>query len=130
MSFVLLLLAACTGGEESGLPSGTPSITGLDVKECATSDSGAGTAESFTATDAGGGDIAVVHDGYIADCCLSFDVGATVSGSTVTVEYTPVGDPCDCRCSYDLAYTIDGVGAGTWTVDAPGENSAEVTVAG
>ena len=49
----------------------------------------------------------------------------TVNGELRTYEET--GEPCDCLCTYNLAYTLTDLSAGDWTISAGGD-STTVTV--
>lgn len=118
----LLFLLSCDGA--GATPKGDYAIDGLTVSDCASDSS---TPTTFTATG-GTGEIQIAHAGYSASCCLSFDVSAQENGGTIELIYTPVGDPCDCMCHYDLSYTVAGVVAGDWDVQAPDSSSASVTV--
>lgn len=113
------LLSGC-----SGAPKGDYAIDDLAVSDCA---SDSATPTTFSATG-GSGQILVSHAGYAASCCLEFDVSALANGGTIELVYTPKGDPCDCICHYDLSFTIAGVPAGDWDVQAPDGGGAEVTV--
>ena len=46
---------------------------------------------------------------------------------TVAVTYEETGDPCDCMCTYNFAYSLTGLTAGDWTITAAGD-TATVTV--
>lgn len=131
MSILLWALAGCpsepTETGDTDLPSGALTVDNLEVQECQSGDTGA--AEALQATDMGGGSVLVVHTGYRAECCLSFDVTASLDAGTVTVDYAPQGDPCDCVCSYNFSYRVETLPAGTYTVDA-GDQTTRVTVDG
>ena len=42
------------------------------------------------------------------------------STNTIEVPYDTMPDPCACICTLDAAYVLEGIPAGTWTVDAVG----------
>lgn len=127
MLTLLFALHACTPEpEETGdppPPSGPLAVDNLEVLECQSGDPAAAT-PTLTATDMGGGSVLVVHEGHLDECCLSFDVTASVDGAAVQVEYPPVGEPCDCLCAYDLSYRLGALPRGDYTIDAGAESTA------
>lgn len=131
MFILLRALVGCSAGPaetgETDLPSGALTIDNLEVQECQSGDTGA--AAALQATDMGNGSVLVVHTGYRAECCLSFDVTASLADGTIRADYAPRGEPCDCTCAYSFSYRVETLPAGTYTVDA-GDQSTEVTVEG
>ena len=120
----LLLSGVSLLGCDGGAPKGDYAIDGLVVSDCA---SDSATPTTFSATG-GSGQIIVSHAGYAAECCLTFEVSALANGGIIELVYTPEGEPCDCSCHYDLDFTIAGVPAGAWDVQAPDGGGATVTV--
>ena len=59
---------------------------------------------------------------------MVLQVEARPTGTDINMVYTDVGDPCDCMCTFDLAYTIGDVPSGSWRVTAGGGVSSTVTV--
>lgn len=102
-----------------------PDITvqGISISECGDVGSARLTASLATATS-----VSVTHEGFEANCCADLAVDVSPAGSTLTMVYTDSGDPCDCTCAFDLAYTLQDVPSGTWTVTAGGGVSDAVTV--
>lgn len=119
---MLWLLLACTSGDDTAT-TGTRTPDALTVADVSVGDCGGDSAavENLTATG-GTGQVGVAHLGYRAECCLSFEVSASKDSATSTllVAYTPTGTPCDCMCAYDIGYTLQGVPAGDWTLNAEG----------
>ncbi len=125
-----LLLACAASG--AATTTGTDTLQALGVANLEVSDCADDTAlaeERLSLSNMGGGAVLVAHLGYRADCCLGFTVAAWARPEvgTVSVDYAPVGEPCDCQCSYDLGYRLEGVPDGDWTVDAAG-TTADVRV--
>jgi len=84
--------------------------------------------ETLTADSTAPGTIAVTHIDYLLGCCPEeVDVGVSVSGQVLTVDYTLVNDLCECACMLDVTYDIVNVPAGAWTIEA-GETGATATV--
>ncbi len=127
---VLFLLACPSGGDSNtgALYESRPlGVANLEVSDCSTDTATPETTLSLSAM--GDGKILVAHLAYPAECCLGFAVTAWADPltQTIPVSYEPVGDPCDCMCSYDLGYRLEDVPAGDWTVNAAG-TTAEVHV--
>lgn len=131
------VLTACSGGSTS---KGDVGVDGLTVSDCLSGgrpEKPAGTPEADTAmgpsvltvTASGGGEVAVVHESVSGTCCVGFDVvaDADAAAMTVAVTYEETGDPCDCMCAYDFAYSLTGLTPGDWTITAAGD-TATVTV--
>ncbi len=84
--------------------------------------------ETLTADSTAPGTIAVTHIDYLLGCCPEeVDVGVSVAGQVLTVDYTLVNDLCDCACMLDVSYDIVNGPAGDWTIEA-GENGFSATV--
>ena len=69
---------------------------------------------------------------YVADDEMAADeseelirvsADADTATNTVTVSYEETGDPCDCMCVYNLNYTLTGLTAGDWTINADGDTT-------
>lgn len=130
----LLSMTACTGKVEG------PSGDGLAVDDvtfggCGSSEgrreagpdsSDTNEPESLTVTAAGAGAIAVSHHNFLDECCVEHRIKTEVDGTTLTITYPTRGGPCDCRCSYDFDFTVTGLDAGTWTVNAGGSSASVV----
>jgi len=84
---------------------------------------------TLSAQDVGGGQVNVMHESFSVGCCPTFTVQAflDVQAGTIDTTYNTQPDPCDCICNLDGTYAIQGVPAGTWTLQAPGD-SVQVTV--
>ena len=81
----------------------------------------------FTAT-VEAGVVQVVHENYQESSCLSLGVGGNLDGSNLDMAYTKGGDECDCIDMYRLEYHVEGLEAGSYTVNAPGGVSASVVI--
>lgn len=129
---ILCALLGCDGGKSGdGL-----TVSGLVVGGCGAengrmeapdSSYDSGEPETLDVTAAGPGAIAVSHQNVTDTCCLDHEVSTAVSGTTLTITYPSSGEPCDCICQYDYDFTVSGLAAGTWTVEA-GDSTATVTV--
>ena len=142
-SFSILMssgMFGCTGGAGKGgvgvdditvsdCLSERPKLPGTGPAEDGATADTAGAESVLTAVAAGAGSVSVAHDNYSATCCVGFDVSASADSatSTVTVTYEETGEPCDCLCTYNLAYTLTDLSAGDWTISAGGD-STTVTV--
>lgn len=140
MMFIISIssyLGGCAGG---GVKTGVD-VADLTVSDClsarpsppsadvaASPDTGS-VASVLHAAAAGAGAVSVTHDGVGGSCCVGFDVAAETdeAAATVSVTYEETGEPCDCICTYNLAYTLTGLSAGDWTIEAAGD-STTVTV--
>ena len=133
---LLLPLAACVEAadpddgaadaemaEESEATDGGSSVDVLDLETEHLGDVEIAPTLSLTA-NAGG--IDVVHSERWANCCPEFMVEAAVEGQTIALTYTEKQD-CNCVCSWELRYHLDGVESGTWTVEVEGL-SEEISV--
>lgn len=61
--------------------------------------------------------VAVTHRGYATGCCPeAVEVGLERSGTTLLVSPRAVNDLCECACLLDVAYQLEGVARGTWTI--------------
>lgn len=74
---------------------------------------------------AGANGIDVVHTHHWNNCCFMPAASASLDGQTIDLTYSHLGDECDCVCSWELSYTIEGLEPGTWTVQV-GNLSADV----
>ncbi len=90
-------------------------------------DTGATTADIDLQATGGLGQIAVVHDGMIEQCCADWRFDPVISGDRIEVTYVDVGTTCDCMCTWTLEYTLTDIPAGDWTVSAAG-SEVEVRV--
>lgn len=77
---------------------------------------------TLMAVAGGPGKIDVTETGYETSCCLELDPSAKIDGMTINIDYTEVGDPCDCICYYTINYTLSGVTSGTWSVVSGGQS--------
>ena len=68
------------------------------------------------------------HENFEGNCCADLTVSVNQSGSTLAMVYTDTGEPCDCLCSFDLAYTLTNVPSGSYTVTAAGGVSDTVDI--
>ncbi len=137
-TLLFVLVCACDGGKSGdGLTVSDLVVGGCGDEELRPSapspeglspDSGdtAGP-ETLTVTASGAGTVQVLHQNVPDECCVEHEVATSISGTTLTIEYPSSGDPCDCMCSYDYSFTVSGLTAGEWTVEA-GDASAVVTV--
>ncbi|MCB9693701.1 MAG: hypothetical protein H6736_17970 [Alphaproteobacteria bacterium] len=64
---------------------------------------------------------------YAEGCCPQFEGTAGITGEDVRVFYGLQNDLCDCICSLNLAYAIEGMPSGTWRI-TDGDAEAWVTV--
>ena len=74
------------------------------------------------------GVVQVVHENYEESSCLSFGVDGVLDGTNLNVGYPKSGDECDCIDMYRLEYHIEGLEAGSYTLNAPGGVSADVVI--
>ena len=137
-AIVLGTLFACSDKDtDTGSETGEPTETGepvnenaLDVTNTSVSSTDCGgepSADIFTAT-VEAGVVQVLHENYEESSCLSFGVEGGLDGSNLNMAYTKSGDECDCIDMYRLEYHIEGLEAGTYTVNAPGGVSASVVI--
>lgn len=54
------------------------------------------------------------HRNVVTNCCLEYEVTATVQDGTIEVEEIDVGPPCDCLCPFDLEIILSGLEAGAY----------------
>ena len=101
-----------------------PSVTNPGA-EC-----GVGDPEALTLVANGAGTVDVVHDSFDQGCCpdsLAVTISADRETQVMTASYTLGTDECDCVCLLDASYTISGLSAGDWELNA-GSVSGTVTV--
>lgn len=84
-------------------------------------------AESSLAATGSAGTVSVEHTGVLASCCAAWSIETTITDGAIDVVYLDGADECDCDCSWTMAYAIDGLSSGEWTVSANGDE-ATVTV--
>ena len=127
LGIVLATLVACTSKESdtSVVERSTFEITNTSVSS--TDCGGEPTADIFTAT-VEAGVVQVLHENYEESSCLSFEVEGELDGSNLDLSYTKSGEECDCIDMYRLEYHIEGLEAGSYTVNAPGGMSASVVI--
>lgn len=124
---VLGTLFACASKESdtSVVEGSTFEITNTSVSS--TDCGGEPTADVFTAT-VEDGVVQVLHENYEESSCLSFGVEGELDDSNLNLVYTKIGDECDCIDMYQLEYQIEGLEAGSYTLNAPGGMSAAVVI--
>jgi len=127
VGFVLGILFACTSKEAdtSVVEGSTFEITNTSVSSTNCGDEPS--ADIFTAT-VETGVVQVLHENYEESSCLSFGVEGEQDGSSLNMAYTKSGEECDCIDMYRLEYHIEGLEAGSYTVNAPGGMSASVVI--
>ena len=127
LGIVLTTLFACTSKEAdtSVVEGSTFEITNISVSSTNCGDEPS--ADIFTAT-VEAGVVQVLHENYEESSCLSFGVEGELDGSNLNMVYTKIGDECDCIDMYRLGYDIEGLEAGSYTVNAPGGMSASVVI--
>ena len=127
LGIVLGTLFACTSKESdtSIVEGSTFEITNTSVSssDCGNEPS----ADIFTAT-VETGVVQVLHENYEESSCLNFGVEGELDGSNLNIAYTKIGEECDCIDMYRLEYHIEGLEAGSYTVNAPGGMSASVVI--
>ena len=135
-AIVLGTLFACSEkdtdtGSETSTETGEPvNENALDITNTSVSSTNCGGEPSediFTAT-VETGVVQVVHENYQESSCLSFDVDGVLDGTNLNVGYPKSGDECDCIDMYRLEYHIEGLEAGSYTLNAPGGVSAAVVI--
>ena len=127
LGIVLGTLFACTSKESdtSVVEGSTFEITNTSVSSTDCGDEPS--ADVFTASVEAGA-VQVLHENYEESSCLSFRVEGELDGSNLNLTYTKIGDECDCIDMYRLGYDIEGLEAGSYTVNAPGGMSASVVI--
>ena len=127
LGIILGTLFSCTSKEsDTSLVEGST----FDVTNTSVSSTDCGDEPSvdiFTATVEAGG-VQVLHENYEESSCLSFGVEGELEGSNLNMSYIKNGDECDCIDMYRLEYHIEGLEAGSYTVNAPGGMSASVVI--
>ena len=127
LGIVLGTLFACTSKEAdtSAVEGSTFEITNTSVSS--TNCDGEPSADIFTAT-VEAGVVQVLHENYEESSCLSFGVEGELDGSNLNLAYIKSGDECDCIDMYRLEYHIEGLEAGSYTVNAPDGMSTSVVI--
>jgi len=127
LGIVLTTLFACMSKESdtSVVEGSTFEITNISVSSTNCGDEPS--ADIFTAT-VEAGVVQVLHENYEESSCLSLGVEGELDGSNLNMAYTKSGDECDCIDMYRLEYDIEGLEAGSYTVNAPGGMSASVVI--
>jgi len=128
MSVLLTILLAC--GDKSADTASTTDVAELTVSNVSVfaSDCGMASLEDAFTTTVDAGVVKVLHDYYEYSSCVFFDVSATLEDTTITVDYIPTGEECNCIDRYQLNYHLNGLTAGTYTINAPGDVSSSVTI--
>ncbi len=92
-------------------------------------DTGLGGTSTLTAEPVGSGSLTVQHMDFREGCCPTFSATANFNygEGRIDVYYSLTDDSCNCVCELDLAYTLDGIRAGTWQL-AAGFDQIEVVV--
>ena len=135
-AIVLGTLFACsdkdadTGTEtstETGEPVNEGALNFTNTSVSSTNCGGEPSEDIFTAT-VEAGVVQVVHENFEESSCLSFGVEGELDGSNLNMAYTKSGEECDCIDMYRLEYHIEGLEAGSYTVNAPGGMSASVVI--
>jgi hypothetical protein len=120
-----------TGSEGTGDDGGTTgsSVTVRDVASECDGDTGGGTRAVGMSASVEDGDVHVL-DWVSKECCWVFAVDVTVSDAKhwVTAEYENVGDVCDCMCTYEVSFVIEGLLPGAWTIEVPSGATADVEI--
>ena len=118
-------------GSETSTETGEPvNENALDITNTSVSSTNCGEEPSediFTAT-VEAGVVQVVHENYEESSCLSFDVEGELDGSELNMNYIQSGEECDCIDMYRFEYQIEGLEAGSYTLNAPGGVSADVVI--
>lgn len=112
-----------TGGTDGTSGSGIL-LQGVSISECDDTTS----APRLDASLGGASTINIEHDNFEGNCCADLEVSLSDGGSTLTMVYTDVGEPCDCMCAFDLSYSLINVPSGSYTVYAGGGVSDTVTI--
>ena len=125
-AIVLGTLFACSEKDtDTSSSEGAFDITNTSVSS--TDCGGEPSEDIFTAT-VEAGVVQVVHENYEESSCLSFDVEGALDGSGLNMDYIKSGEECDCIDMYRFEYHIEGLEAGSYTVNAPGGVSASVVI--
>lgn len=75
--------------------------------------------EALVATSHEAGRIEILHTDYAPGCCpQEIQITPSIIDRTLSVGYALHADVCACLCALDVRYTIAGVGAGAWTIEA------------
>ena len=54
------------------------------------------------------------HRNVVTNCCLEYQVKATVEGRSIELQEIDVGPPCDCLCPFDLEVILPGLESGVY----------------
>lgn len=112
----------------TGGPCGGDDACDLTVSGVAVSAGESDSGHSVSATASGSGVVSVLETSAAYGCCPDVVVAAQLDTSSGRIAATSTfgTDMCACFLVLDLAYTLTGVPAGTWTLDVGG---ASTTVA-
>ena len=101
-----------------------------EIAVAATNMSCGSDAPNFSAYVSSPGVIAVTHTAFQQGCCPTYEIRATATESTRTLEatYTITSDECDCVCWLEATWRLQDIPSGDWTVKAPGGASTLVVV--
>lgn len=69
------------------------------------------------------GAVMVVHEGVERTACADWEVMALADPETMRLSISYVnttGRPCEPRCDWTFAYTVEGLAAGTWEIQVAG----------
>jgi hypothetical protein len=139
ITILLSIFIACT---EKSADTSTP-ISNEETGESAVADNSLTiTNKSVESTDCGvdevpddiltvevvEGVVQVLHENYEESSCLRFEVEGTLDGDVITVNYPKSGVECDCIDIYQFIYHIEGLEAGVYTLNTPGEASDSFTI--
>ena len=130
MSIFAIVLGTLFACSEKDTDTSSSEEAAFDITNTSVSSTNCGGEPSediFTAT-VEAGVVQVVHENYEESSCLSFGVEGELDGSNLTMAYTKSGDECDCIDMYRLEYQIEGLEAGSYTLNAPGWVSASVVI--
>ena len=133
VSFVLGTLFACSSKEtDTGSETSTETVTENALNITNTDVSSVGCdgdpLEDILTVTVEYGVVQVVHENYEESSCLSFGIDGVLDGANLNVGYPKSGDECDCIDMYRFEYHIEGLEAGSYTLNPPGGVSASVVI--
>lgn len=123
---VVLLLSCQEDTKEDTSSENSFAITNVDVSSVPCDGEEPPTDEVTLSVS--GGTLNVLHNNYADSSCLGFEVSGEQEGNNITISYTETGEPCDCTSMYTLAYDIEGLSTGSYSLSIPGSSTEEVTI--
>lgn len=120
--YLCLLLAACGGGQP---------VVGMEISECLNPDGDVEPpTEELLLTATEQQVLVVGHRAHPLSCEPDLKVTVDIEEDVrqIIATYDNRSDATNCTCVFDLAYTIEDLADGAWTVSVPGGLQAEAFV--